>query len=222
MDAPLVSLVLSKNAALLSNKNVHWAQIASIWNIISTDPPIIDETGNAFSNGDLVEHIRALKHDGIKVAPRAFAYPADEHLDYIGDKWWWPVASDTTSTVDAMVTNALARLNATYLPIYQRFNKPVLFAELAFYSAHSSAMQTYSVYSPEISPFDPETTSVSSAWQEQADAYEAVLWAMAQTNWVQGVYPFGNFYYDFDEKGYSIQGKTAREVMSQIYNRINQ
>jgi len=145
-----------------------------------------------------------------------------QYLDYLGDKWWWPLASSGTATMGDMYTAAADKLNNYYLPISQSFsNKPFVFSEIAYYSADSSAQQIYGVYAPEIGDFIPETASVASAWQQQADAYEAVLWAFAETPWVQGCYSFGYAYFDFDSKGYSVRGKTAEEVMSQIYLQLN-
>ncbi len=295
------------------DKNVQWAQIASVWGIVSIDPPIVEPVGNSFLTEELVLHIRALHNQGLKVAIRGFPFPdsfAEEaaftrsntnqwydaffeqvkksvmyntkiakqenvemlifpnfnwlddnnpvtaayinqkwkdivaavraeypaailtvdyyvdrpeydwygDLDYLGDKWWWPVATDTAGTNFAdMKAMALQLLQDTYLPRYQRFNKPFIFSELAYYSADSAATQLYGVYAPEISDFEPETPSVLSDWDEQADAYEAVLWAFAETPWVQGVYSFGYSYSDHDSKFYSIRGKTAEEVLKQIY-----
>lgn len=291
-------------------KNAQWAQIASIWGIVSIDPPIVEPTGNSFLTEELVSHIRALHAQGLKVAIRPDPYPdsfAEEaafsrsntnqwydaffeqvkkvvmyhteiakqenvemlifsnfgwldnnnpasaayinqkwkdivaavraeypaailtmdnyeespeydwygDLDYIGDIWVWPVAADTAGTNFADM-KAMARqlLQDRYLPRYQRFNKPFIFSELHYYSADGSATQQYDDYSPD---FEPETPSVLSDWDEQADAYEAVLWAFAETPWVQGVYSFGYPYFDQDSKSYSIRGKTAEEVLKQIY-----
>lgn len=297
----------------ITASNARWAQIASVWGIISIDPPIVEPVGNSFLTEELVEHIRALHNRGLKVAIRAFPYPdssAEEaaftrsntnqwydafyaqvrksvmyntkiakqenvemlilsnfnwlddstpvtatyinqkwkdiiaavraeypavklsvdyyvdrteydwygDLDYLGDKWWWQVATDTAGTnFAAMKAMALQKLQDTYLPRYQRFNKPFIFAELAYYSADTSAMQQYGVYAPEISDFEPATPTLVSDWDEQADAYEAVLWAFAETPWVQGVYPFAYSYLDHDSKGFSIRGKTAEQVLKQIY-----
>jgi hypothetical protein len=297
----------------ITASNARWAQIASVWGIVSIDPPIIEPADNSFLTEELVEHIRVLHNRGLKAAIRAFPYPdssaeeaaftrsntnqwydgfyaqvkksvmyntkiakqenvemlilanfpwlddttpvtatyinqkwkdiiaavraeypdvkltvdyyvdRDEYdwygdLDYLGDQWWWQVATDTAGTNFAgMKAMALQKLQDTYLPRYQRFNKPFIFTELAYYSADTSAMQQYGVYAPEISDFEPETSSLSSNWQEQADAYEAVLWAFAETPWVQGVYSFGYSYSDHDCKSYSIRGKTAEQVLKQIY-----
>jgi basic membrane lipoprotein Med (substrate-binding protein (PBP1-ABC) superfamily) len=112
-------------------------------------------------------------------------------------------------------------LETKYQPIYQRFNKPIVFTEVAYYSADGSATQQFGVYSSEISDFLPETVSVTSDWQEQADAYEAVLQAIAEKPWVQGTYSFGYSFMDHDCKGYSIRAKTAEEVLKSIYAQFN-
>ena len=67
-------------------------------------------------------------------------------------------------------------------------------------------------------PADP---SVPSDYDEQARAYQAVLLAFAATPWVQGCYSFGYQYFNFDSKSYSVRGKTAEQIMSQIYQQIN-
>jgi hypothetical protein len=299
----------------LVDKNVQWAQIASIQNIISIDPTIVEFTGNSFRTEELVSHIRALHAQGLKVAIRAEAYPDNNSelfaentafsrsntnewydaffeqvknvvmyntkiakqenvemlmlsvpgwkddtkpataayinkkwkdivvavraeypeviltndnysdrlqydwfgdLDYIGDVWWWPLATNKANTNFAsMKAKALLILKNTYLPSYQRFNKPFIFSELSYYSADGSATQI--IDDAKTSDYDPETPSVLSDWKEQADAYEAVLWAFAETPWVQGVYSFGYSYSDHDSKNATIRGKTAEEVLKQIY-----
>jgi hypothetical protein len=137
-------------------------------------------------------------------------------LDYIGDVWWWPLATNKANTNFAsMKAKALLILKNTYLPSYQRFNKPFIFSELSYYSADGSATQI--IDDAKTSDYDPETPSVLSDWKEQADAYEAVLWAFAETPWVQGVYSFGYSYSDHDSKNATIRGKTAEEVLKQIY-----
>jgi len=45
--------------------------------------------------------------------------------------------------------------------------------------------------------------------------------AFAQTPWVEGAYTFGTWYFDLDAKDFSVRGKTAQEVISQMYQRIN-
>lgn len=145
-----------------------------------------------------------------------------QYLDYLGDKWWWPLASSGTATVGDMYAAAMDKLTTYYQPITVRFpGRPFVFSEIGYYSADTSAQQTYGVYDREIDDFKSAVSPPDSAWQQQADAYEAVLWAFAGTPWVQGCYSFGYAYFDFDSKGYSVRGKTAEEVMSQIYQQLN-
>lgn len=141
-------------------------------------------------------------------------------LDYVGDIWWWPIAKSTSDTVEQMRIEALRILDSRYLPIYDRFKKPILMSSVAYYSADSSALQRFGVGSPEISPWGPETSTLS-AWQQQADAFEAVYSAFGQRAWVQGGIVFGNWYFDVDEKGYSVRGKTAQHVLKLLYENLN-
>ena len=309
--------LVEPSADRLVEHNVRWAQIASVWGIISMDPPIVEQGCNSFSTEEeLVYHIRVLHDRDLKVALRAYPYPSSSReeagfnchhtndwydaffdevkaafmyhariaqqedvemlilpnfyfldgdnpssaayinqkwkdviaeirevysgpiatdnyyvgqpyydwygdLDYLGDIWWDKLADTNSSSFDTMKAQALQVLEDKYLPIYQKFNKPFIFTEVAYYSADGSATQQYGVYSSEISDFEPENMSVVSDWQEQADAYEAVLGAFAETPWVQGCYSFGYAYFDFDCKGYSIRGKTAEEVTKLLYAQIN-
>jgi len=143
-------------------------------------------------------------------------------LDYLGDKWWVSIAASSSASVGEMYAAAASELIDKYLPVSQRFgNKPFVFSEVAYYSADTAAQHTYGVYSPQIGDFIPADGTVPSDWDEQARAYEAVLWALAETPWVQGAYSFGYAYFDFDSKSYSIRSKTAEEILKQVYGAIN-
>ena len=124
--------------------------------------------------------------------------------------------------MQSMYDKVIGDLTAYYLPIANRFHKPVIFHEVAFYSARSSALQTYDVFDPRILQNRPDDPSVLSDYDEQARVYQAVLLAFAATPWVQGCYSFGYEYYTFDSKGFSIRGKTAEQILSQIYKQINE
>jgi hypothetical protein len=143
-------------------------------------------------------------------------------LDYLGSysALQWRVASSDDASVRSMYDQVVATLTSQYLPFVNRFHKPLIF-EVGFYSAESSAQQTYSIFDPRISEFFPEDPSVPSDYDEQARAYQAVLLALAATPWVQGCYSFGYQYFTLDSKGYSIRGKTAEQILSQIYQQIN-
>jgi len=135
--------------------------------------------------------------------------------------WWEPIATTDSDTVQSMYDAAISILNSRYLPIVNRFNKPFIFSDVAYYSAESSARQLYGVYAPQIDDFSPADPTVPSDYDEQARAYQATLLAFAATPWVQGSYSFGYSYFNHDSKGYSVRAKTAEEIMSQIYQQIN-
>ena len=142
-------------------------------------------------------------------------------LDYLGASWAIPIATSSTDTVQSMYQNAIVKLNSQFQPIYNRFHKPVLLTSVAFYSASSSSLETISGFDTRISPHYPADPSLPSDYDEQGRAYQALLRALAATPWVQGAYPAGYWYFDFDSKGYSIRGKTAENIVSQIYQQIN-
>jgi hypothetical protein len=142
-------------------------------------------------------------------------------LDYIGAFWEIPIANSSTDSVQSMYQNAIVKLNSQFKPIYDRFHKPVLLTSIMFYSARSSSLQTIDLFDPRIRPSNPADPSLASDYDEQGRAYQALMRALAATPWVQGAYPFSYWYFDFDSKGYSIRGKTAENIVSQIYQQIN-
>jgi hypothetical protein len=141
-------------------------------------------------------------------------------LDYIGLFWSIPVATSSNDSVQSMYQVAMSRLASQYRRIFDRFQKPLIFTSVMFYSARSSALQTYNlfdVFSPQFA-VDP---SVPSDYDEQGRAYQALFRAFAATPWVYGAYSFGYEYFNLDSKGYSIRGKTAEKIVSNIYQHIN-
>lgn len=175
----------------------------------------------------LIAAIRANGYTGKITANGFFNGLAQEldwqgDLDYIGLKWWSPVATTDHDTVQQMYDSAVARLNSDYLPIFNRFHKPIMFAAVAYSSANGTAMQRYPVDDIPINDFLPADPNVPSDYDEQARAYQAVLLAMANTPWVAGAYIFGYDYFDFDSKGHTTTGKTADQIVSQVYQKINQ
>ena len=119
-----------------------------------------------------------------------------------------------------MVQQAMPRLASQYQPVFNRFRKPLIFTSIMFYSARSSALQTHDLFEVATPQFVADPT-VPSDYDEQGRAYQALLRALVATPWVQGAYPFVYAYFDQDDKGYSIRGKTSENIVSQIYQQIN-
>src|SRR5262245_58686830 len=160
----------------------------------------------------VVAAVRASGYTGKLTAARLLNRPEYDwyaELDYLAFSYWVPVASSDSATARTMYDKVIGDLTYYYLPIVNRFHKPVIFTEVSFYSARSSALQTYDVFDPRISQGWPDDASVPSDYDEQGRVYQAVLLAFAATPWIQGCYSFGYEYYTFDSKGFSIRGKTA-------------
>jgi len=155
---------------------------------------------------------------GVYIRPE---YDWYSDLDYVGAFWQIPIATSSTDSVQSMYQNAIVKLNSQFKPIYDRFHKPVLLTSIMLYSARSSSLQTIDLFDTRISPHYPADPSVPSDYDEQGRAYQALMRALAATPWVQGAYPFAYWYWDFDSKGHSIRGKTAENIVSQIYQQIN-
>lgn len=172
----------------------------------------------------LVAAIRASGYNGKLTTDQLANYPELDwygDLDYLGESWWFqPVAITDSDTVQSVYDRTIELLNSWYLPAVNRFHKPLIFVQVEYYSAHTSALQTYA-FGPQIAQGQAADPSVPSDYDEQARMYQAVFLAFAATPWVQGAYPFGYEYYNLDSKGYSIRGKTAEQIVSQIYQKLN-
>jgi len=208
------------------------AQQEGVGLLILPDPQFgVDETGGpatTYINAKWKSVIAAIRASGFtgKLTSSSINTNLPEEtdwygdLDYIGTCWFWPVAATDSASVQSMYDSAINILTSYYLPLESRFNKPFVFTEVEYYSADTSAMQVYNVDSPQISEFLPLDPSVASAYNQQAQAYQAVLLAFAATPWVEGCYSFGYAYFNIDSKDYSIRDKTAENIMSQIYRQI--
>jgi uncharacterized protein (TIGR03437 family) len=189
---------------------------------IDTDPALRTYVNAKFKA--VVAAIRASGYTGKLTTDTLVNYPELDWyggLDYLGDEWWYQkVATSDSDTVQSMYNQTIAALTSQYLPAVNRFNKPVVFVGVEYYSAHTSALQTYA-FGPQIAESLPADPSVLGDYDEQGRVYQAVLLAFAATPWVQGCYSFGYEYYNLDSKGYSIRAKTAEQIVSQVYQEIN-
>lgn len=73
---PLVDNTIQR----ISDTNAGWVQIASVWGILSFDPPIVDMKNNSLTEDELLNFIRTAHNKGLKVTVRAFPYPLTDLL----------------------------------------------------------------------------------------------------------------------------------------------
>jgi uncharacterized protein (TIGR03437 family) len=173
----------------------------------------------------IIAAIRAAGYTGKLTTDSYINFPEYDwygQLDYLGDRWGesTPIATSDNDSVQSMTDKATALLTSRFLPGVNRYHKPFIFTSVEYYSAHTSALQTYS-FGPQIFEGQAADPTVASDYDEQGRVYQAVLRAFAATPWVQGAYSFGYTYSDLDSKGYSIRGKTAEQIVSQVYRELN-
>ena len=104
---------------------------------------------------------------------------------------------------------------------YERLGKPFVLSQIAYASAANGCrgLEEYSVDDRRISYWEPKD-STPNDMETQAVIYDEIMRGVASRPWITGVYPFGYFYYEMQDKGYNIRGKPAEKVVSGWYRAI--
>ena len=133
---------------------------------------------------------------------------------------WSVKLSDLSNPTKAELTNEAGRvLDTNVSPVASLIGKPIILA-LAYPSASGSASGCLSdgkggcLHWTQLSPPNPDASSVTLNLQLQADIYEAVLTAVNDRLWVSGVVSRG--YYPptiLQDKSASIHGKPAADII---------
>jgi uncharacterized protein (TIGR03437 family) len=187
-----------------------------------------DETPatKAYINGkwkDILAAIRAGGFTGKLSTDKLFAqtnfYDWYAGLDYLGDGLFTPLGTTGKETVQELYDSVVRKLDS-WLPIANRFHKPFIITTIEYDSTDRSALKTY-IPDRDLSKFAPTNPAILSSYDTQARVYQAILLALAETPWIQGAYTFDYQYFEMDSKSPSIRGKTAEEILSQIYQQIN-
>jgi hypothetical protein len=150
-----------------------------------------------------------------------------DSVDGIYLVWSAPLSDDPNATEQAMEYNAGQYLDANILPMQQRFNKPIV---LAFSYPSADGGITGCILPPggnSCLPFPalaqpkPDIPELQVDFQEQVDAYNAMLVATGQRDWINGIISTG--YYppaSLADKSTSIHGKPAEEVLAYWFPRL--
>ncbi|MBI4407142.1 MAG: hypothetical protein HY565_01435 [Candidatus Kerfeldbacteria bacterium] len=148
-----------------------------------------------------------------------FTWYQSNKIDWLGDSWYPTIADTDTPTITDMYTEALDQLAATYQPLADQYNKPVFFANLGVFSIDGAASLGETI-APTANALNPDRSSdtYSVDTQEQADAYEALFRAIAETEDVIGaVAPDYSFMTQYDKLS-NIRDKTASLVWQRWYS----
>lgn len=140
-------------------------------------------------------------------------YNASE-IDWIGDTWYPTLADETSPTVAELYTTATSAIANTYSAVNATYGKPIYFHGLGVMSFDGAAAAGASVRATDsgIDPTDTDNDTYTKDYQEQADAYEALFRAIADTSYIAGISSIDFTYYIRQDKTANIHGKLAEMV----------
>ena len=150
-----------------------------------------------------------------------------EEVDQIELLWNPPLAKDSNASLEALTTEAKKALENEIYPFWTAWGEPqgiALVINIAYPSAEGAI--TGCVVTPAKACIPPERLSfpapdiptVPIAFEEQAQAYAAMLSAIAEKDWISGVVARG--YYTpaiLHDKSISPHGKPAEEVLQEVF-----
>lgn len=163
----------------------------------------------------IVEGYNGIVTTDFYTADSAWTWYGAEEIDWVGDKWFPDIAGDDyDASIEAMYQNALDYINTTYQPVYTLYGKPIFLNQLGMESFDGAAGPLSDINSEGelISEYYANNPDYPKDYQEQADAYEAVFRAIADTNYIIGAFSFSYMYYEQHDKSANIRGKPAELV----------
>jgi len=137
-----------------------------------------------------------------------------DEVDIIGTSAYYPVGDIPNDKEENMIQNWI-KVKERIVALHEKFNKPILFAEIGCRSAESCAMM----------PWDFEHTDLPFNEEEQANFYRSVLKVFWDEPWFVGF-----FWWDWStklylledartNKGFDIYGKKAEIVLKEWYQK---
>lgn len=145
-----------------------------------------------------------------------FTWYGAPEIDWIGDTWYPDLTDSTTPTIANMYTAALTQFNGTYASANTTYGKPIYFHQLGVMSWDGAAAAGETV-TPDNAAIDPDQAvneEYAFDYQEQADAYEALFRAIADTSFVVGASAVNYTYYIQYDKIANMRSKPAEQVWS--------
>ncbi len=151
-----------------------------------------------------------------------------DSVDGIYLVWSAPLSDDPNASEQVMEYNAGQYLDANILPMQQRFDKPIILA-FSYPSADGGVTGCILVSGsssclpfPALAQPKPDIPDLPVDFQEQVDAYNAMLVAVGQRDWINGVISTG--YYPpvaLADKSTSVHGKPAEDVLAYWFPRLS-
>lgn len=147
-----------------------------------------------------------------------------------GEKWdffvvilWAGIITPLDPKLDDLTKNVPSIFDSCLKPVYSRYGKPFFPTQIAYPSIDGGLQGTTFLNGedPAISIWEPYYDRTQLDLEEQAMGYDAILQAVAQTDYIIGMYPFVYFPDTFPlSKEYNIRDKPAENVIAEWYQSI--
>lgn len=146
-----------------------------------------------------------------------------EKWDFFAVKLWAGFSTRLDPSLDELTSNLRSIFDSCLAPVYTRYKKPFILTQVAYPSVDGGLQGTTFLdgEDPAISLWEPYSDKFQLDLEEQALGYDAMLQAVAQTDYIIGMYPFVYFPDTFPlSKEYNIRDKPAESVLSEWYESI--
>lgn len=165
----------------------------------------------------LLGEVRDIYHGQIAVDFNSrFEFQVYGEGDYLMYKFWATGGKlQKNSTLDELLSVFRESLDAQGGAAFDKWQKPIILNEIAASSYEGAFInqpnwEDHGIWYPD----DPNTLI---DLQGQANAYEAMLKAIAERDWIAGSFSFSYWYWDGIDKTPSVRGKPAEQVLAKWY-----
>ena len=141
-----------------------------------------------------------------------------EQFDFFAVSMWTGVTDSNQPTVSEMKTNFKKIFDSALKPIYNTYHKPLVIVSAAYPSIDGGMKGTTGVFDNDIQVWYNYTNKYPLDLVEQAEGYEALMQAIAETPYITGLYSFTYWPLPLPEsKEFNIRGKPSEQVVSAWY-----
>jgi sugar phosphate isomerase/epimerase len=144
-----------------------------------------------------------------------------EEFDFFSISMWAGVTDKNEPTVEEMRSNFKKIFDTSLKPLYDKYQKPLIFISAAYASIDGGMKGNTDVFDPDIQVYYPYSDKYELDLAEQAEGFEALMQAVAETPYIIGVYPFSYWYTPLPlTKEFNIRGKPSEQIVASWYKRF--
>ncbi|MDQ7816892.1 MAG: T9SS type A sorting domain-containing protein [Melioribacteraceae bacterium] len=135
------------------------------------------------------------------------------------DSWPFRLSDSKEPTVSEMLDSLRSGLDYMLKPVAEKYGKAFILQAIAASSYDGSVLGT--PYWETLLYWEPDDPNYPVDLQEQADAFEAILQAISERDWIKGAYSFNYNYWNSLDKAPSIRSKPAEKVLAKWWRWIH-